>query len=470
MASDLPNVILLVGDTVRARDIGTYGHVNTSPCIDELGESGVVFERGYTNAPWTLPAHASLFSGLLPSEHGCHGESPGFDPDRTMAELLSARGYETYGISNNIWLSRHFGFDAGFDEFVQNWKLFQDATELAYLIKPSIETSWRDFAREMVSGNVLKNVANSLYGKYVYRRDDYGGRRTTETATDLVESADAPFFLFCNYMEPHSEYRPNEFTGEFLPEDLSRRRLLEYSELSQRSPEYHFGDLTISDEEFQILRAMYDAEIKYFDREVGGVIEHLRRHDLLANSMVVVIGDHGENVGDHGLMEHKFSVHDTLLHVPVVVKYPAEYDVSGRESTPVDFRDLFREIVGVSDGEAPSLVGHERDAPIVAEYLSTAYVEEANDESSEFEGSEYDRLLSAVITGDHKYVTDDRGDRTLYRYDGSGTDMEKTEVEAPAIETELAEYATAFADVADAGGDTEIDGAVEQHLEDLGYM
>lgn len=466
---DQPNVVLIVGDTVRARDISAYGHVNTSPNIDELAASGVVFERAYTNAPWTLPAHASLFTGTLPSEHGCHGGSPGLDADRTVASHLSNDGYETHGISNNIWLSRHFGFDNGFDEFIQNWKLFQNSKELAHLVKPSVDAGWVDVVRKLFSGNVLKNAANSLYGKYFYRRNDYGGQRTTETARKVIESTDSPFFLFCNYMEPHSKYTPNEFTQEFVPGNPSLESLQEYAKLSRQSPEYHLGDLEISEEEFAILRGLYDGEIRYFDREVGKIVDALRANELFADTMIIVIGDHGENIGDHGLMEHKFSVHDTLLHVPAVIKYPESYGTTGRETTPIDFRDLFAEVTAVTTRDEPLLVDHRRTDPVVAEYLSTDYVEEANDESLEFAGSEYDRLLSAVVTAEHKLVTD--GDnRSLYRYEETGTNMNKTEVDDPSVAEQLARHATEFAALNEDTHSSDINAGVERHLEDLGYM
>lgn len=466
---EAPNIVFVVGDTLRARELGLYGYERpTAPNLTSFAEDAVVFDRAYANAPWTLPAHATLFTGELPSEHGCHGGSPSLEADLPLASRLSERGYDTYGISNNIWLSRHFGFDDGFDEFYQNWKLFQDAEELAHLLKPGVESGPRAMFNQLLSRNVVKNVLNGMYGKYLYRRNDSGGRKTTKKVTSIIDSADSPFFLFCNYMEPHSKYRRNEFTEAFLPESADPRSLERYEELSQRSPEFHFDRLDVSAQDFAILQGLYDGEIRYFDRELGAIFRSLRSSGRLANTMVVVLGDHGENIGDHGLMEHKFSVHDSVLHVPLVIKYPDESGRSGRESTPVDFRDVFSEILAVSCGQGPELPGTERSAPIVSEYLSTEYVEESNDPSFPFEGSRYDRRLAAVITASHKYITDDGSTEELYRYTGSGVDMSKTVESDATTEAHLSRFAPDFESVN--GDGAEISESVERHLEELGYM
>lgn len=460
------NVILVVLDTVRASQLGLYGRErDPMPTLSRFGDDATVFDRAYTNAPWTMPAHASLFTGTLPSEHGCHGGSLGFTTDHeALAETFSEHGYRTYGLSNNVWISDHFQFDTGFDEFYKEWQLFRQSREIGHTLKGT-DTSKRDVLETLVRGNPLVNVLNGLYGKYLYRRTDFGAARTTKHVAALLEDRSDPFFLFVNYMEGHAPFVEHDCSEQFLPNDLDDAS--KYTALSGTSLDYHTGRTEISDAAFDRIESLYDGELAYLDRRLERLFETLRARELLSESIVVVVGDHGENVGDHGLMAHRFSVHDTLLHVPLVVRHPDDGH-GERVEEPVDFTDLHRWLVTVPTGPTdPTRLPS--DDPVVAEYLSTTYTPEAQDDAFDFAGSDYDRRLQAVLTSEHKLTVADDGETSLYAYDG-GPDFEQDgdRISDAAIESRLRDHCPGFEEASTTSIDER--DAVEEHLKKLGYM
>lgn len=467
--SQQPNVILLVLDTVRAEQLGLYGgDIDPMPNLNSFAEKATVYERAYANAPWTLPAHASLFTGEIPSVHGCHGESPYLDATDILPKVFADSGYATSAISNNIWISDYFGFDQGFDYFYKQWQLFREHTDLAHILKTG-DTNLATLIQNLLSGNPLVNLVNGLYGRYMYRRQDFGASRTTDDALSLTDKTTQPFFIFVNYMEAHAPYTLHKCSEKFLPSDVGDPE--RYSEYSRQSKAYHQGKLSLSELDFQAIEGLYNGELCYLDGQLGRLFDGLDDRGLLSDSLVIIVGDHGENIGDHGLMAHRFSVHDTLLHVPMIVSYPDSWIAPDRVSTPVDFRDLYRELVMIAEGGTSALEMEDRKEPIVAEYLDTNYTPEARDEEVTFEGTSLDRLLVAAITKDHKYVKNDQGEKTLYQFGSSDFEKGGQIVEDMAIIDELEKYCHGLNDRERSGeSKTPSSSEVERHLEDLGYL
>lgn len=465
-----PNIILLVLDTVRARELEIYGSERqTMPELSEFAQEATVFERAYTNAPWTLPAHASLFTGQLPSEHGCYGADPKFEPDvETIPEKLSSNGYETYAVSNNIWISDHFGFDKGFDVFYKQWQLFRESRDLGHIMK-RVSSDRKDLqtVKEFMKGNPVTNILDAFYGKFLYRRHDFGAKRSVADSISLLSNATDPYFLFVNFMEAHAPYMPREEAKEFLgdAEDIDLDR---YSELSTQGKHYHLGDLEVSDHDFEVLRAMYNAELRYLDRQIGQFFDKLDSKGLFEDTMVVIVGDHGENIGDHNLMEHRFSLADTLLHVPLIIQYPDGYEPNHiSPENPIDFRDLAAEISSVAGEELSNI----DNSPVIAEYLDTTYTPESKEPDLPFEGSVYDKQLLSAISKYNKVVFSDRGEVSAYELNTGEEferDGEEINPETPKAK-ELLRYLE-FDPDKDQTPNEDIDESIKGHLESLGYM
>ncbi|MDZ4384706.1 MAG: sulfatase-like hydrolase/transferase, partial [Nitrospirota bacterium] len=173
-----PNIILLVLDTVRADRLSCYNYTRkTTPFLESLAEEGVTFEQAIAPAPWTLPSHVSMFTGMLPSKHGAHRDHHKFDtPYVTLAQLLSEYGYRTAGFSNVQWVDHVTGAVRGFEEF-------------------NGRGVWR---------KTLDNDHPTVSMK------DKGAARIIHDAQEWVtdQGGDEPFFIFINLLEAHTPYGP----------------------------------------------------------------------------------------------------------------------------------------------------------------------------------------------------------------------------------------------------------------------
>ena len=328
-----PDVVLVVLDTLR-RDacdpsLGEKGGESVlstlaqglpgglTPNLAALAREGVVFTQAFSAAPWTVPSHASILTGLLPSSHGCIARRPRLiHPERTLAELLRAKGYQTAAFFSNPWLSeRASGVLRGFD--------VQEESPIGGL------------------------------GVLATGRGDQGGARTLGNVERWLgeRDPDRPLFLFVNLFEAHLPYDP----------PLSVRRsfsppLPDDDQVSiQWGHEFNAGLHPSDQVDWERVRRLYAADVHQVDRLLGRLIGILKGAGLYDDTLLVVTSDHGENLGDHGLMEHQFSVHETLLAVPLVVRWPAGHP--GSSSLPVSTADIFATVAKsagvIPDGPRP---------------------------------------------------------------------------------------------------------------------
>ncbi|RLE99138.1 MAG: hypothetical protein DRJ57_02750 [Thermoprotei archaeon] len=200
---DRPNILLIVMDTQRADNISCYGYEKrTTPHIDEIARDGAIFLNNITPGVWTLPSHASLFTGRYVSGHGADAHCEYLMAEfPTMAEMLRKLGYHTVGFSNNGWVSRRTGVARGFEEF--------------YLISRRIE------GRRVVEWFYVED--------YFKGEEDRGSLKTVNAAVAWLDrkwDRDRPFFMFINFIEPHGPYWPPEpFRSRFLPPSVSEEEL-----------------------------------------------------------------------------------------------------------------------------------------------------------------------------------------------------------------------------------------------------
>jgi len=466
-----PNIILITLDTVRAEELSIYGYdEDTCPNLSEFSNEATLFENGFSNAIWTVPAHASLFTGRLPSDHGCHGGDPHFEPKReTLPEIAAEKGYQTVGFSNNIWISDYFGYGEIFQELRKQWQLIHRQHDIAHLLKEQGEVNVFNLIPKLVHGNPLVDGLNALYGKFLYRRSDSGAKKTTDNILAFADDVNSPFFLFANFMEPHAPYYEHDQTGRFLPGEVEIDPA-EYTEISLRSKDYHIGELSLDTADFEILRALYDGEIRYLDEQLGRLFDGLRRRGIFDESMIIVVGDHGENIGENRLMAHRFDMSDTLIRVPFIIKFPPAWDTPETFTEAVDFVYLYELLQDAIAGHQTKLLEN-LDLPVVAEYVNTAYTPEARDGQWSFEGSRYDNRYRCALTKQQKLVVDSSGAETLYHLNDRGTfEKDGTRVdEAESLPDNLYGAVSAFED---SFKDSLIieDEEVRNHLENLGYL
>lgn len=476
-----PNVVLIVLDTARAATLQT--DASPMPMLEELAKDGVEFTCAMANSPWTLPSHGTLFTGQYPSVHGAHALHKSFSADRTLAAQLSDGGYRTVGISNNTWISREFGFAQGFDEFYATWQLFQDAVDFGDIAQTETGTfdRLRGVARKF-RGNPVKNVANLIYGQFFRRRYDDGAERTNQiierNAADWLGS-DCPLFLFVNYLEPHLEYRPpDEFAREWLPDGVS---LAEAKQVEQDAWAYITGETSLTEREFDILRGLYRAELAYLDGKLAELVDLFAKTDR--ETVFIVSGDHGENIGDHGLMDHQYCLFETLLHVPLVIAGDG-FSHDDPVMTPVQLADLFPtllDLTGISydSSEFPgkSLCSPDElpyDRPLFAEYLGPQPPIETLEGRYECtrDVSEFDRRLRAVRRGDWKFIRGSDGTEWLFDLETDDNEARNLVSDHPDRRDDLAATLDKWTATLPAvtGSEVEMDPATKARLEDLGYL
>lgn len=287
-----PNVVLVVLDTTRADALSCYGGPpGTTPALDALAERGVRFERAFATDFWTLPSHASLLTGLYPREASATSETNVLPASvATIAEELSAAGWSTAGVVSNPWLTAERGFAQGFDLWLEAWR--DDVRPAPLATEPQIE------------------------GEAVRRAGAWVEARSRDAA---------PFFLFVNLNVAHLPYAP--------PPRWRRGRLDETEDVVARLPrlmrvsgmwKHYAGELELDEEDLRILRALYHSEVAIADDLVRRLLESLAGAGIDDETLVIVTSDHGENIGDHGLIDHVLSMHDTTLHVPLIVRAPRD--------------------------------------------------------------------------------------------------------------------------------------------------
>jgi arylsulfatase A-like enzyme len=340
-----PNVILITWDTVRADHLSLYGYGrDTTPFLRELErQNATIYTRAIAPANWTLPTHASIFTGLNPRRHCAHYDArflvplPISEKVETLAEILSREGYRTGGIvANSHVLVPAFGFDRGFS--------YYDCRPLSW---PFSEEPRRYLLREVV--RVL--AANLLPGKSPESKF-FNAEEINERVGRFMKPAAGsrqPFFLFINYMDAHAPYvPPHPFAGRFSGRD----KLFCWSNATKRSDKTGCLLRPLSARELQHLTSQYDGAIAYLDDRLRRLFATLRELDLDQESLIIVTADHGEAFGEGGMVGHGVSLYQHQIHVPLIVKFPHP-SPGGRVDVPVSVTDLFPTILDVVHARAP---------------------------------------------------------------------------------------------------------------------
>ncbi len=430
----------MVLDSTRAKTIYPLIEQGKLPALQLIAEEGVSFTSAFTTSPWTLPSHASMFTGQRASDHQTHAGTKRFDPDvPTIAESLSEVGYETAGISGNAWVSRNFGFDRGFDNLSMKWDYYWTDADLSSVsAADSISETVTKFREEITPRELPKTVVNAAYGKYLSKSRKMGGKNTTRRAKKWIANrsgSDDPFFFFINYLEPHLEYWPPErYRKMFLSDGINTGQL---DKINQDPWEYIAGQSELTEEDFELLAQLYAGEIAYVDALIGQLYQTLEECGLLEETCLVITGDHGENIGDHGLMDHQYSLYDTLLHVPLIIQSPEVFSGGTQVSEFVEVRDIYPTILDLAGQKPPSradvsthnLVQGEYREFICGEYRAPQpSMDSMNEKFEEFPEllHQYDRTLRCIRS--HKWKVIEGSDGTVELYDVSSDPVESRNI------------------------------------------
>jgi arylsulfatase A-like enzyme len=373
-APDAPNVLLLVLDTVRALSMSVYGHQRpTTPFLAELAAQGVRFDRAIASAPWTLPSHATLFTGRYPNELSATWSVPLDGRYPTLAEQLSARGYATAGVVANLrYTSYEFGLDRGF-AYYRDYDV-------------SLSEMWRTSA---LSRELIMGIAKRVDGEPGLGRQ--WAPRINERFLHWIDRRPQgrPYFAFLNYYDAHAPYAPP------APYDtlyLGRRP-------SRRDPAID----SITPQQLSDLEAAYDASIARLDAGLRSLFHELDQRGALRNTLVIVTSDHGEEFNEHGVMSHGSSLYFPSVHVPLLMTWPEGLPAGRVVVAPVTLRDVPATILAFAGrGDTPSPIPGYSLAP---HWTDTAAVAELSPRLSEVDFARNLPAGTPITLGDMKSVS-----------------------------------------------------------------
>jgi arylsulfatase A-like enzyme len=408
------NVLFIVWDTVRARNLSAYGYQReTTPNLQRWVKKGVRYDLALAPAPWTYPSHSSFFTGRWPFKLNSQWKHNLDAPDPTIAEFLVSKGYQTAGFAANTgYCSYETGLDRGFVHFED------------YPLTPQFVLS-----RTMHGLWILNNIVSPLdfYNQKWLRFQSRDALGVNLAFLDWLRKrrTDRPFFAFLNYLDAHAPYippSPRAYRFGLRPKSYRDYHfLMQYWRIKKDG---------INPRDVLMARDCYDDCIAYLDEHLGLLLEELREQGILDNTLVVITSDHGEEFGDHGMFLHASSLYLDALHVPLVILAPGA--PAGRTvSEPVSLCDLPATVVeraGLSEGSPfPgrslaaywSEVSHGRPpgaTPAFSELANlTAFQPQPPEGGTRPAGGLVRRgFQMSVVRNGHHYVRDGNGSEQLY--------------------------------------------------------
>ncbi len=436
------HVLLVVFDTLRADRLSIYGHdKETTPFLLESKSQWLKFTHAKAVSPWTMPSHASIFTGLMPSAHRAQWGRIHLDPEfTTLAETLRTQGFETVSIASNPFFEENFGLTQGF-----------------------------------VDHSVVKGPGKERSAKTLARLPEI---------IDNATKDEGRLFLFLNFMDTHIRYNHYEYGRQF---GLDGRPLIWNGEEKWKVSAL---EREFTREDRQNHGAAYDAAVRYLDDIAQEIMSILQEKNILDQTLVIFTSDHGEGLGYHQEMGHSISVWEEQLAIPLLIRFPDARRGGEVVSKPVSLLGLAPFILdnlGVARPEplrdAPSLEDR-AGRPVCADYRSY-FVDTARQTNIKMaqrypELSKTVRPRHVVYCGMNKLVVDDLGGLAFYDVEDDPHEQSNlAETASPAMEQCLLRYRdmlekgrfTSFSDTGPRGErDQEQDEIELEALKALGYV
>lgn len=480
-----PNVLIIVWDTVRADHLSTYGYnLETTPRLTEFAKDALLFERAVSPGMWTLPSHASMFTGLPVTAHGAFPGHKILDRDfGTFAEHFGASGYDTYLFSANPYLGDHTQLGQGFDKrefpWVEPWKAKAQAVTLGKLIDSDASNSlaprWKE--TRYPTGRPNDKVKDA-------------GPVAAEALATWVKGRDSgrPWLALLNYMEAHVPR---------IPSMESRKALFDQATIDkQLALDQAFGFLLaytvklheFTDDEVATIGSTYDASLRDLDAATGVLFDTLDKEGWLDDTIVILTADHGEHLGEHHRIGHKFSVYNPLIHVPLLIRYPKKVK-PGRVKEVVSNLGIYATLTDLAGLETPNgmMVGSLLD-PANRKGVAFSEMAKATPQAlirmkkshPAFAGkawAPWERTYATVVTPDAKCIARSDGNKELYvqpadeleSKDVAAADTKRTAQLCGLID----DWRGTFKPYSGEGGEPEIktdDPELRARLEALGYV
>lgn len=509
-----PNVLFIVLDTLRRDRLSVYGAPReTSPALDAFAAKTARFTRAVAPAQWTIPAHASMFTGLYASTHEVtQGSSHLSHSYPTLAEILQVGGYHTVGFCNNPLVGvLNNGLQRGFDHFynyagtVPNRPVDTATTAFGREFQRRFRKFARPIENNFAQSDMLFRLSMHPWVVPVWSRGINFKGHTGNTIDDLIGYLSAhraggqaqPLFSFVNLMGAHLPYKPPQAILDRLAPHQSKHA---YNFIRQFNtdagqwaspPEKPFEDW-----QHVALTDFYDAEIAAQDEQLGRLFHYMETSGALDDTMVIVCADHGEAHGDHDFFGHGFVVYQELVHVPLLIHWPERFTAGQVIDTNVSTRRLFHTILDAA-GLRPPI--DETDPNIDTERLTLARAANGAPDSEgdtafteafppvtflgviqqrqpgRIEQLRLRQVRRGVYHGPHKLAVVHDQVEGLYNIAEDPAETQNTAVNLPdvtaTLQSKLAEFvAEAESRRADSAQHVPISDAVAENLRALGYF
>ncbi len=352
------NVLLIVWDTVRFGNLSLNGYDRrTTPNLERLARRGVRFNLAFSTSSWTLPAHASLFTGRWPHELGVSWKSPMRNDVPTLAEYLARHGYDTAGFAANVeYCNRETGLARGFAHYedypIDLYDVFTRYVALTERIEPT------DCA--CILSELLKRILGRWYDLVPGSIEHVKSAKAVDQsflAWLSRRAGDRPFFAFLNYNDAHTPYEvPDRSVPGFglRPASPWDRMTLHRWDTRDKA--------TLTYRDVQMAADSYDDCIAYLDRRLEVLFQELVRRGLLDDTLVIIASDHGEHLGDHMLFFHGCSLYRQLVQVALVIVDPRGVPAGRVVTAPASLREIPATVV--------DMLGLGRDAPFPGRSLA----------------------------------------------------------------------------------------------------
>ncbi|NLV06896.1 sulfatase [Haloarcula rubripromontorii] len=457
-----PNIVWITLDSVRAdhTTLDGYGR-DTTPTLSRLGDSGHAFTNCISHSKSTLPSSGAILTGYAPSKNTL-GISGNVLPDTvpTIAERFGNLGYQTACLSRNSYVSNATGLDRGFDRF------------------------------QWLSSSTIHQAGPSTLLRYLLNIKKHSAGLTTDTAKhaspflmndmakgwlDDFSNESDPFFFYLHYNEPHRPYYPplshmDQYTDGF---SQSPKNAAEFSlDLHYNLKKTIADGCDLTEDEWEMVRAMYDSEISYTDKMVGRLVDYIQSLPL-GETIIVITADHGELFGEYGLLSHNFVLHDAVTRVPLVINgLDQELIVDNDEL--IQHSDVMATLLSMAGGEISDLVGLDLRTDhreIAVSQREPMTYDEILSYNPDFDTSQFHTgTLTALRTDEFKYLHGDDRD-SLFKLPDEETDArdQYTDVYED-LSTEYDTWLENYGEPVTKGEKEQFSGAVQKQLRDLGYM
>lgn len=371
------NIFWLTLDATRTDRISCYNkNIDFTENLEKISNQSTLYKNAFCVAPWTYPSICSMFTGLYPSEHGgLNEENKLNENNETIAEYLQKKGYHTILLGHNDgWLNDYYKTTRGFNEVYDRQRIIRDTVNILLPESPKMNKNFLFFLKHHLNLNKLSN----------------------EIIKNKIKNINRPWFIYLHLVDNHLPYEPRPLSFISII-----RYLTFYKNWNNKKKMSWIGESNFSESEEKLLNRLYDKTIEMVDNFVGELFNILKDD----NTIFIITADHGENLGDHELYGHQYSVHDTLLKVPLIIYHP---DMKKRVISELfETKDLYYLIKDFVDGINERSYGKDL---IYGEYLSIESTHKKLIESC----PDLPREMSFIRTKRFKLVEIDRNKKILY--------------------------------------------------------